>query len=259
MTYTQEISGDAKEISGHFDDHTDVFFRLWAPIIPFLIWFNVQNFIIPGPGGGGILVYMIFKALQYYGCSALIYHWMRFCLTGEHPRTWYYPLLPTRGFLLFFGMVVLARVFIDLDKILFFALGGNHDFIGAFNTLRYGIIVVYIGIVYAVFRSCFVFPMIANGQKTDFKASWAATKGISYKVILSGVRACLPYLIAVAVLPNILGAIVRAIFQPGQEHVAAIFNMVLYLPVALLLVPIILTLSASTMAYHYREKFMNVG
>lgn len=254
MKYRDEISAKAKEIGTHFDENVFVFFKILLPVIPFLLLYRLESFIVPDHLA--IFLGPVLKFMQYWAGCALCYHWMVYCLTGRTPHSYIHVLAGNARFWTFFAIVALFRILIDFDKILFLALENNHSFIGHFNDLRYGIILAYIGIVYVVFRLSFVLPMLANGKKADWAKSWKATMADAYLIILSGLKAALPYLIAVALLPGAIRAIVGLVFEPGQEKIAMIFYMALYMPVELILVPILLIMGASTVAYYYRERIV---
>lgn len=254
MKYSDNIFPQAKVISTHFDENIFVFFRLLWPVLPFILLYSMENFIVPAQFS--FFLAPVLKLLKYWAGCAIAYHWMSYCLTGNTPSTWWRVLTGPQSFWHFFGLVIAFRLCIDLDRILFFVFKNNHYFIRNFDWIRYLYMAAYIGIAYLVFRLSFVLPMLAHGAKVDFKASWKATAQDPYKIILSGLRAALPYLIAIPLITVLSKLAIDLIFEPGQEKVAAIFNLALFIPVELVLVPILLVLGASTAAYHYRERLL---
>lgn len=247
------VSDHARQITGHFDTNIRVFFKLLIPVLPFLILYNMGDFIADDAAWPADIV---FKALQYYGSAMLAYHWIAYCVTGRAPASCFYPFMPDKNFLLFLLTIIVFRLSMQADTAIFYLLKSNHTFIANFWWIRYLLIALYVGVVYGVYRLSFLLPMIASGEKLQLASSWQATRHDPYEIIFSGARAALPYILAVILIPAVMNDAVHLIFDPGQESLAAVFRMIFNLPVTVFLTPIILALSVGALTYHYKTRLV---
>lgn len=250
------IQETAQQITKTFNDNLNHYFSFFLLAFPMLLIYEAPPEMFKALGSGVMVVGILIQAMWFVALSVLLLGWLHTIAYQQRPtltniangRALYVAFLLWLGHLIIFAPSnIISKFFLTLEQ-------STHSVILPFvmwNSLLSNII--YVALVYFVFRASPVLLLIATKQKFSLKESFQITENKEASIIWGFFHAAKYYALAWIGYKFLVAPLLMSILSGTNQTGNFIIEIIFTLPLTVFLTPLIISMFFVSLTVHYKD------
>lgn len=247
---TSAILETAKNARGFVRENKKTMWRLWTPVIPYMVAIAVLGTLVEFFLGDNLFMAILLRGAETVIVMTLAISWHRLVIQGAQAA----PMNPfrwTRNETVFMAMAFgLSVAYVALVLL----IGVVAVLLGLPKIIQSLLLMTgLLALAYASLRFSFFFPARAANRPLTLAQAYALSRGYVWRMFWASVMAALPTMLLLVVagiaIGMVIGLVAAVLPVPGA---VLILTFVLMLPLQLYFTPVLTALGVTVLSNYYR-------